>query len=303
MTDDAVPAIDSSKPEGAARNGNSATRGKVVFFGVRRRPRRAAHLFALASLLAGCDKAPAPRPAPAPPTGAAAAALTVLETTDAAGLRIRSGALPASAAGRLWGFTDVELDPSRARLEIVLAKDGAALSALLPAGGLAVVNGGYFEADFRPSTWVKNAGVELSAKSDTSKGGVLAVGRAGVFVGPFSALSFEPDLAVQSFPLVIEPERKMGIRRDDGRRAARTIACLVESRLHFIVISAPRGEGPTLFESAGLLLAAAPAGFGCRVALNLDGGPSTGVWFGPQIGAPSRPPLAPVGYAIAVLPR
>jgi hypothetical protein len=299
MTDDAAFASDSSKPADAAVD------VEIVVSAALRSSALGVSLFALASLVAGCDKASAPRPAPAPATGVpgTAVALKVLDTTDAAGLRIRSGALPASGAGKVWGFTDVVLDASRTRLEIVLAKDGAALSALLPAGGLAVVNGGYFETDFRPSTWVKNAGVELSPKSDTSKGGVLALGGGGVFVGPFSGLSFEPDLAVQSFPLIVEPERKIGIRRDDGRRAARTIACLVDRRLHFIVISAPRGEGPTLFESASLLLAGPPAGFGCRVALNLDGGPSTGVWFSPSIGARSRPPLAPVAYAIAVLPR
>lgn len=165
------------------------------------------------------------------------------------------------------------------------------------------MNGGYFEADFRPSTWLKHGGVELAPRSDTSKGGVLALAPGKLYLGPFSQLRFEPALAVQSFPLVIEPEHQPGIRRDDGRRAARTIACLVGARLHFIVISAPRGEGPTLFEAASLLGAAPPAGFGCRVALNLDGGPSSGVWFGAGVAARPRPPLAKVGYAIAILPQ
>ncbi|HYQ15500.1 MAG TPA: phosphodiester glycosidase family protein [Polyangiaceae bacterium] len=145
--------------------------------------------------------------------------------------------------------------------------------------------------------------MELGAKSDTSKGGLLAVGAGGVYVGPFSALRFEPKLAVQSFPLLVELDGRSGIHRDDGRRAARTVACLVDRALHFIVIAAPRGEGPTLFEAADLLRAAAPLGFGCRVALNLDGGPSTGVWFAPTINSRQRAPLANVGYAIAILPR
>ncbi|HYP86552.1 MAG TPA: phosphodiester glycosidase family protein, partial [Polyangiaceae bacterium] len=213
----------------------------------------------------------------------------------------RTGTVP--MAGGVWGFTDIELDEGRTRLEIERAKAGAPLAQLLPSGGFAVVNGGYFEADFRPSTWLKNDGVELSPKSDTSKGGVLAIGEGAVFVGPFSALRFEPSLAVQSFPLLVEPDYRSGIYRDDGRRAARTVACLAPRALRFIVIAAPRGEGPTLFEAAGLLRAPAPLGFGCRVALNLDGGPSTGVWFAPSINARQRPPLANVGYAIAILPR
>jgi hypothetical protein len=241
---------------------------------------------------------------------AAAAPLvpTVASDIEVAGLRVRTGSLAApdgqaGVAPTLWGFSDLDFDPRKLRLEIELGRRGASLSQLLPPGALAVVNGGYFEADFRPSTWLKNAGIELSPKRDTSKGGVFALGEQGVYLGPFAGLGFEPKLAIQSFPLIVEPDGKPGIHSDDGRRAARTVACLVGDRLHLIVIAAPRGEGPTLFESASLLREPPPRGFGCRVALNLDGGPSTGVWFGPEVAAKQRPPFSPIGYAIAILPR
>ena len=71
----------------------------------------------------------------------------------------------------------------------------------------------------------------------------------------------------------------------------------------FSTPAAPRGDGPTLFETAALLRAPSPAGFGCRRALNLDGGPSSGVWFGPEVHAKQRPPLAKVGHAIAIFSR
>jgi phosphodiester glycosidase len=258
-------------------------------------------------LLISCKKADPPPPAAGLQPNAVrpvpAGGLSVADEIAALGLRVRAGTWAAPDASALWGFSDIELDASRTRLEIELAKNGATLAQLSPARALAVVNGGYFEADFRPSTWLKNSGVELAPKSDTSKGGVLAFGASGIYVGPFSGLGFEPELAVQSFPLLVEPDRKQGIYRDDGRRAARTIACLVDDKLHFIVISAPRGDGPTLFETATLLRTTAPEGFGCRVALNLDGGPSTGVWFAPQIASRQRPPLSSIGYAIAILPR
>lgn len=220
--------------------------------------------------------------------------------TEAPGLHITSGVLNSSAQ---WGFTELTVDLARTELRIVLAKGGAELSSLLSPKALAVVNGGYFEADFRPTTWVVDAGVQLSAKSDTSKGGVFALGREGVYIGPVAGLTFAPRLAVQSFPLVVEPEGKPGVYRDDGRRAARTIACLVDDALHFIVLTAPRGDGPTLFETAALLREPRPSGFGCRRALNLDGGPSSGVWFAPSLQAKQRPPFAKVGYALAILPR
>jgi uncharacterized protein YigE (DUF2233 family) len=202
-----------------------------------------------------------------------------------------------------WGFSNLTLDGSRTQLRIALAKGGANLESLLPKGALAAVNGGYFEPDFTPTTWLVDQSAELAPKADTSKGGVLALGSGGVYVGPVAGLTFRPVLAVQSFPLVVEAEGKAGVYRDDGRRAARTVACLAGPALHFIVIAAPRGDGPTLFEAAALLREPPPAGFGCRRALNLDGGPSSGVWFSPEVHAKQRPPFAKVGYAIVVSPR
>lgn len=250
----------------------------------------------LALLCVGCPK-PEHSSKTTAPSATASATEPAVSELRVSGLHVRSGTLP-GPQGTLWGFTDVGLDPARTRLQIVLSKRGAPLAQLLPAGGLAVINGGYFEADFRPSTWLKDGGVELAPKSDPSKGGVLALAPGVVFIGPLSQLRFDPELALQSFPLIVEPDGKPGIHRDDGRRAARTVACLVGEQLHLIVISAPRGEGPTLFESVRLL-----AGFGCRAALNLDGGPSTGIWFAPELGARQRPPLASVAYGLAVLPR
>jgi hypothetical protein len=257
--------------------------------------------------LSSCRSVDPPSPVPAPAASVTSApAVSIaparpvpLAETRRAGLHVRSGGLASKSS---WGFSDLGLDSSKIRLEIVASGRGKPLQELLPPGALAV-NGGYFEADFRPSTWLKNAGVELSPKSDTSKGGVLAVGAAGVYLGPFSGLRFEPELAVQSFPLIVEADGSAGIRRDDGRRAARTVVCWSGDALHFIVIAAPRGDGPTLFESVALLRAPWPAGFGCHSALNLDGGPSSGVWFAPELGAKQRPPFAPVAYGIALLPR
>jgi len=270
----------------------------------------AASSVALLCAATACRQPAAPKPRAQSPATALASvsasasacafpALSVASVVDAAGLHVRTGSLGKSS---LWGFSDVGLDSALTRLQIVLAKGGAPLARLLPAGALAVVNGGYFEPDFRPSAWLKDQGVELSPKNDTSKGGVLALGGGGIYLGPFAQLGFEPQLVVQSFPLIVEQGGKPGIHSDDGRRAARTVACLVGKSLHFIVISAARGDGPTLFESSSLLRDAPPRGFGCTVALNFDGGPSSGVWFGPQIAAKQRQPLANVGYAIAILP-
>jgi hypothetical protein len=272
-------------------------------------PRSLAALCCYFALSCNQPAAPKPTAAAAAPSLSAPSALSPpplvpelvnSSATDVPGLKVVTGSIRHVG---LWGFSDLGVDLRAAKLRIVSAARGAPLFKLLPAGALAVVNGGYFESDFRPSTWLKQDGVELARKTDTSKGGLLALGKADVYLGNFAGLTFEPALAVQSHPLIVEPEGKSGIHRDDGRRAARTVACLKGSALHFIVISAPRGEGPTLFESAALLRESAPRGFGCTRALNLDGGPSSGVWFGPDVPARQREPAAPVAYGIAILPR
>lgn len=266
-------------------------------------------------LAAGChkpDSGAAPRPAVqrasssaqvnASASASSGGELVLQRMSDVAvpGLSVETGVLGQAAR---WGYSDLALDGQRTQLRIRLAKGGAELRDLLSPGALAVVNGGYFEADFRPTTWVVDESIELARKADTAKGGVLALGSTGIYLGPVAGLGFEPVLAVQSFPLVVEAEGKPGVYRDDGRRAARTVACLVGDALHLIVIAAPRGDGPTLFETAQLLREPRPAGFGCRRALNLDGGPSSGVWFSPEVHAKQRPPFAKVAYALAILPR
>jgi uncharacterized protein YigE (DUF2233 family) len=224
----------------------------------------------------------------------------VTEAVQARGLSVKSGTIQRAS---LWGFTDITVDLKSVQLDIARAPRGALLNKLLSQETLAVINGGYFEANFEPSGWLKRSGAELAPKSDTSKGGVLAVRESSFYVGPFSGLNFDPELAIQSHPLIVEAEGVPGIHRDDGRRAARTVVCVSAGKLRFILISAPRGDGPTLFESATLLRAPAPRGFACSRALNLDGGPSSGVVFGPAVPAKSRLPVAPVAYAIALLAR
>lgn len=261
------------------------------------------------ALTTACCKPEARRSEASAPSAAATAtasgsvppsALVVASEVEVPGLRVRSGSIQARRS--LWGFSQLVVDTRRVELELVLAPRGGSLQSLLPQGALAVVNGGYFEADFKPSTWLVHRGVQLAPKSDPSKGGVLALAPPNVYLGPLAGLGFAPRLAVQSFPLIVEPGGKPGIHRDDGRRAARTVVCLVDGALQFVLIAAPRGDGPTLFESVALLRAPPPHGFGCERALNLDGGPSSGVWFGPGVPARQRAPTAPVAYGIALVP-
>jgi hypothetical protein len=114
---------------------------------------------------------------------------------------------------------------------------------------------------------------------------------------------WEPELAVQNGPRLVEGPGRLGIRSDDGKRAARTVACDVGGRLHLVVVTTVPHEGPTLHETARLCAAPPPRGLGCRAAINLDGGPSTGFWVPPGIGLEPAPPRTSISYGLAVVTR
>ncbi|MBS2028336.1 MAG: phosphodiester glycosidase family protein [Deltaproteobacteria bacterium] len=218
-----------------------------------------------------------------------------------AGVSVREGKLASAPA---WRIVDLSMDPSLATVRVQQTPGGARLADLIPPGAVAAVNGGYFDEHFRPTGWLVSENKEISGKQSRAQGGVLAMEKGRLFVGPMAALPFTPELAVQNSPRLIEPDGTVGIRSDDKKRAARTLACDAEGRLHLVVIAAPTGDGPTLLEAARWL-AADPSlgGLGCSAALNLDGGPSTGVWLPASSGVADVHGAAPIAYALAVLPR
>jgi hypothetical protein len=211
-------------------------------------------------------------------------------------LRVRR--LPRNDTWR-WTAVDVTVELERCTLDVTRSADGDRLERLLPPGALAAFNGGYFEADYRPTAWLRVRGVDWSPLHHTNAGGVLALQAKSAYVGPLAGLPFDPELGIQNAPLLLESDGAVGIHADDGKRAARTIVCASTDALRFVVVPAEPGDGPTLLELARWL----PSAAACTVALNLDGGPSTGVVFAPELGEASSPPRGRIAYAIVVLPR
>jgi hypothetical protein len=135
---------------------------------------------------------------------------------------------------------------------------------------------------------------------------VIAEGRARLLERGAS-LPEKTDFAVQCGPRLIEADGSVGIRTDDGQRAARTALCIREGGRELDVIVAASqerlGAGPGLFQLARWLAEPLAPGepSGCEAALNLDGGPSTGLVVA---SAPAlfRAPLGPVPFVL-VVPR
>jgi len=203
---------------------------------------------------------------------------------------------------RRWRVVDLAIDLGKAELRVARAPGaggaGGRLADMVPPGALAAVNGGYFDEKYRPVGWLVDRGTELAPRVSRTSGGVVAVRAGGLYIGPLKEVPWKPEFALQNGPRLVEAAGQIGIRTDDGKRAARTVACDAAGRLHLILLLAPPHEGPTLHETARLLVA-----MGCRAALNLDGGPSSGLWLPEAAGLAASAPAAPIAYGLAVMPR
>src|SRR5262249_54013122 len=152
-----------------------------------------------------------------------------------------------------WRLVDLTIDLGKAELRVVGLKSGKVmLDQMVPEGAIAAINGGYFDDKLQPVGWLIDRGVELAPRSRRTWGGVLAVQKQNLFVGPAAELTFQPEFAVQNSPRLVEDDGKIGIHHDDGKRAARTVACREGSRLHLWVAIAWSGDGPTLAEAASM---------------------------------------------------
>ena len=167
------------------------------------------------------------------------------------------------------------VEPPRARLER-LSKDATIVAA---------INGAFFESDAGPSGLLVSHGRPIGAFDARGGSGIFIVfdKRARLVPADGAVATMPGDLKVQCGPRLIEPDGSIGIRSDDGKRASRTVACIRDGgREVDLVLAWTRNsdrDGPGLFEMAQWLRQPLFAGeaSGCDAALNLDGGPSTGV--------------------------
>jgi uncharacterized protein YigE (DUF2233 family) len=160
-----------------------------------------------------------------------------------------------------------------------------------------VINGGFFDEDSRPLGLAISRGRSLSPFSRTMSGGVFALddSRATLTATEDVDGGVAANFAVQCRPRLVV-DGKVNIKSDDGKRAARTALCARENGAVVDVVvardRADRTYGPSLLALAQHLVAA-----GCDSALNLDGGPSTGVAWRDASGGHVERPAAGVRHA------
>ena len=144
----------------------------------------------------------------------------------------------------------------------------------LQLGGIAAINGGYFTEDYRPDGLLEVDGVVRQP----ARGGLSGVVGSSSDDAPVVALAEGIDTAklrdaLQTGPFLVDPGGAHGIRRDDGKRARRSLVILTKDRIAVAVTSRCG-----LYDLATALVRS-PWFFGVddvERALNLDGGPSSG---------------------------
>ena len=170
---------------------------------------------------------------------------------------------------------------------------------------LLLVNGGFFTAEMVATGRIVVDGVG-SGVSYKGFGGMLVVAAdsadsvESVSVRSLEERPYDPNellaYGVQSFPLLVKPGGEIGYPEEDGQQARRTVVGMDgDGRLLFIL--APNGTF-TLHELSRYLLASDLA---LEIALNLDGGTSTGL----RLAEPAEeiPAFVPLPAVIAIYSR
>lgn len=167
-----------------------------------------------------------------------------------------------------------------------------------------VVNAGFFDPDGRPVGLAVSDGAVLSRLGKGLSGGVLASdgARAELFAAEGFVLPEGARFAVQCRPRLVV-SGVANVKSDDGKRAERTALCTRdEGRVIDVVVvrGSDDGEspGPSLFALAQHL-----ADAGCESALNLDGGPSTGIAWREGDDVKLLAPRGPVRHVVAFRER
>jgi hypothetical protein len=201
----------------------------------------------------------------------------------------------------------IRLDPRDFQLGISYHPEPQSLEAWrAETGALIVVNGGYFRKEangFLPDGLIVVNGKAMG----TSYGdfaGMLAIATSGPQIRWLAQHPYDPREpllgALQSFPLLIKPGGKIGfpIQNEDNKQARRTVIGQDASGC-ILLILAPEGWF-TLHQLSAFL---ASSDLHLDIALNLDGGPSTGLILAdpPEGIAPGTP--LPIVITVHALPR
>ncbi|HZP18640.1 MAG TPA: phosphodiester glycosidase family protein [Bauldia sp.] len=190
------------------------------------------------------------------------------------------------------------------RIARTASPTGSTIAELI-GNGVFAIDGGYFERDKKTKVVEASGllvidGKEVAPENDRAGSGLVYAGRDGVGIGYRKALADRSGMAyaVQVGPVLVEPGGIVGIANRKNVRDNRSALCLTRQSIVAVAVTG----GISLYQLARLLAAdPAKGGFGCEVAINLDGGPSTQAMFRGDK-TPSVPGGSPIHNAIVIVP-
>jgi uncharacterized protein YigE (DUF2233 family) len=224
---------------------------------------------------------PTPTLTPMPPTRTPEPLDTGWQPVSA-GLEARRLLVMAGELGdRLWL---VRLDPAQARFRVLYdPANPRTVRGWFDAHPVRLaVNAGYFTPEKAATALVVSDG-QCSGQSYSGFGGMFSVSGESALVRSLIAHPYLPDepldQAVQSFPMLLQSGGLPAIEKDDGKLARRTVIAQDRAgRIVFLVSSLPIFSLKTLSD---FLLT---SDLDLDVALNLDGGTSSGLWYADPAG-------------------
>jgi hypothetical protein len=217
---------------------------------------------------------------------------------------------------RVGRMVSVHVDPVRARPRLVLNEARQPLRVLAPEADL-VANAGFFTPEFQPTGLLVSEGRVLHPFVDhggAAGTGVLVWREVGTIrLHARSSFSLEDAdtvrVALQAGPRLIEPGGEPGIRADDRVSANRTVVGRDRAGRFVIVVAHGSGanrSGPSLWEMMRLVgaegLGRVREDLALEVALNLDGGPSTGLHLRPADVALPAGEIVPSALVVELSP-
>jgi uncharacterized protein YigE (DUF2233 family) len=193
-----------------------------------------------------------------------------------------SGLSAGTADYAKYGISIHVFDFEQARFTMRVAEQKAATGSpvgdLLDGDDVFVINGGFFERDGRdrlsPSGLLIIDGKVVAEEHQRAGSGVIYVEADGVAITRRKDFRDRARVrhALQVGPLLVDPGGVKGIYKNDLERHNRSAICLRGTSFTAFVVEG----GISLFQLADLLSRPRDGGgFGCDIAINLDGGPST----------------------------
>jgi uncharacterized protein YigE (DUF2233 family) len=224
--------------------------------------------------------------------------------TGDAGLSLRRINVYRVAGQKATPLVVVRVDPAKVRLRVAYTPDrprglGRWFAEEQP---LAAINGGFFTSEYRTTALIISDGI-AKGSSYEGFGGMLAVARDGsIWLQPLHDQPYDASKpivqAMQSFPMLVFPGGAPTSFDDNGQRARRT-AVAIDRAGRLLLIVSPTSD-LTLHELADWLR---QSDLEIERALNLDGGPSTGLYLNDGAASEQIDSLGPLPIVLLVEPK